>query len=127
MEKQYHITSDESEEFPTEERCHILELLGNHSDADLSIARARVEPGVTTAWHRLAGTAETYYIVSGSGLMYIDEEEPFEVKASDLVAIPAGAAQRISNPDPDRDLVFLAICNPAFKDKNYESLEVSHG
>lgn len=123
MDHNYLFSPDESEEFPTEERCHIIELLNNHSEEAMSIARARVEPGVTTAWHRLIDMKEIYYILSGDGIMYIDEEKGFNVKQGDVVSIPAGAAQRIHNPDPENDLVFLAICNPAFTDQAYESLE----
>ena len=36
-------------EFFTEERCHILELANDATDPELSIARARVEPGAS-AW-----------------------------------------------------------------------------
>ena len=55
-------------EFYTPEKCHISELVNTPDDPDVSIARARVEPGTTTRWHRLAGTIERYYIVSGRGV-----------------------------------------------------------
>jgi mannose-6-phosphate isomerase-like protein (cupin superfamily) len=115
--------SDESKEFFTNERCHILEMLDNHnSDKPFSIARARVEPGITTAWHRLTDIMEYYYILSGKGFMEIGEEEGFNVGKNDLVTIPANFAQRIQNTG-EEDLIFLAICNPPFTDANYEDLE----
>lgn len=115
--------SDESKEFFTNERCHILEMLDNHNtQKPFSIARARVEPGVTTAWHRLSDITEYYYILSGSGIMEINEDDGFEVGANDIVTIPANASQRIQN-NGDEDLMFLAICNPPFTDANYEDLE----
>lgn len=115
--------SDESKEFFTNERCHILELLDNHNTAKpFSMARARVEPGVTTAWHRLSEITEYYYILSGRGLMQIDEEDGFEVSTNDVVTIPPNSAQRIQNMSDD-DLIFLAICNPPFTDSNYEDLD----
>ena len=114
---------DESKEFFTNERCHILEMLDNHnSDKPFSIARARVEPGVTTAWHRLSDINEYYYILSGTGFMEIDEEEGFQVGINDIVTIQANSAQRIQNNGVE-DLVFLAICKPPFTDANYEDLE----
>ena len=113
---------DESKEFFTNERCHILEMLDNHnSEKPFSIARARVEPGITTAWHRLSDIIEYYYILSGIGFMEIGEEG-FDVKKDDVVTIPANFAQRIQNTGED-DLIFLAICNPPFTDENYEDLE----
>jgi mannose-6-phosphate isomerase-like protein (cupin superfamily) len=39
-----------------------------------------------------------------------------------VVIIPAGAAQRISNPGSD-DLVFLALCVPPFTAEAYEDIE----
>ena len=36
-------------EFYTAEKCYITELANSADDTDVSIARARVEPGVTTS------------------------------------------------------------------------------
>ena len=58
----------ENAEFYTEERCYITELSNSPADPDISIARARVEPGVTTCWHRLVGTAERYVVVAGAAV-----------------------------------------------------------
>lgn len=114
---------DESKEFFTNERCHILEMLDNHnSEKPFSIARARVEPGVTTAWHKLHGIKEYYYILEGYGFMEIGDDPGFEVKKNDVVQIEAGIAQRIKNIG-EEDLLFLAICNPPFTDENYEDFE----
>jgi oxalate decarboxylase/phosphoglucose isomerase-like protein (cupin superfamily) len=41
---------------------------------EASLAQARVEPGVCTANHLLKSTAEWYYILSGTGDMYIDNQ-----------------------------------------------------
>jgi len=46
---------DPDSEFYTSERCHIVELSNTRDDPYVSIARARVEPGVTTRWHRPGG------------------------------------------------------------------------
>lgn len=114
---------DESKEFFTNERCHVLEMLDNHDTTKpFSIARARVEPGTTTTWHRLSDITEYYYVLEGMGRVEIGEEEGFEVKKNDIVKIPSNHAQRIENIGQD-DLVFLCICNPPFTDSNYEDLE----
>ncbi len=114
---------DESKEFYTGERCHILEVLNNHDTSKpFSIARARVEPGITTAWHRLNGIEEYYYILEGLGYMEIGEEQGFEVQRNDIVKIEANKAQRIKNTS-EEDLVFLVICTPPFTDENYEDFE----
>lgn len=114
---------DESKEFFTNERCHILELLNNHASGEpFSIARCRVEPGVTTTWHRLNGIQEFYYILEGYGFMEIGDDPGFEVQKNDIVQIGVSEAQRIKNIG-EEDLIFLAICNPPFTDENYEDFE----
>lgn len=108
----------ESEEFMTEERCHILEILNEKDDRTQSIARARVAPGVTTALHKLKETSETYYIISGVGEVELDENHVRNVEVGDVVRIPADMPQRIKNIG-DEDLVFLCFCVPAFDQENY--------
>lgn len=110
-----------SNEFYTSEKCHIIELSNSADDPELSIARARVEPGVTTSWHRLAGTTERYYIISGKGRAEIGTLPPQEVSAGDIVLIPPMCRQRITNIGSE-DLIFLAICTPRFVSGIYEEL-----
>ncbi|MGI9221931.1 MAG: cupin domain-containing protein [Woeseiaceae bacterium] len=121
MEPQIQRT-DESEEFYTEERCHILELANSDSDAGLSIARIRVEPGVTTALHSIIDTVERYVILSGSGRVAVEGLEAQDVQRNDVVIIPAGATQRITNTS-DTELIFLVICTPRFEQARYQHLE----
>lgn len=109
------------EEFDTPEKCFIVEVLNNANDPELSIARARVEPGVITAWHKLEGTAERYYILEGMGLIEVGDLPPQQVTVGDVVLIPPGCRQRIRNV-ANSDLVFLAICTPRFHHKNYLNL-----
>ena len=114
--------TDSAQEFETDERCHIIEVANDTGDEQLSIARARVEPGMTTAWHRLDGISERYLIISGQGLVEVDELEPTIVAAGDVVRIPAGAAQRIANTGDDQ-LIFYALCTPRFEAQAYVNLE----
>jgi mannose-6-phosphate isomerase-like protein (cupin superfamily) len=109
-------------EFYTAEKCFITELSNTPDDPDVSIARARVEPGVTTRWHRLKGTSERFYIISGKGLVDIGEQPPQEVIAGDVVLIPPLCPQRITNIGKD-DLIFLAICSPRFVQDAYKDIE----
>jgi mannose-6-phosphate isomerase-like protein (cupin superfamily) len=101
------------------EGCYITELSNNDDDPGLSIARARVEPGVTTRWHRLAETTERYCILSGTGLAEVGELAPAPVSAGDVVIIPPMERQRIQNNGTE-DLIFLAICTPRFETRNYK-------
>lgn len=106
-------------EYFTPEECYIVELSNAPDDPDASIARARVAPGVTTRWHRLAGTAERYVILEGRGRVEIGSLPPQEVGIGDVVLIPPSCRQRITNLGQG-DLIFLAICTPRFRPEVYE-------
>ncbi len=114
------IRSDESAEYYFKEGCHILEVLNSADDPALSIARARVAPGVTTRLHALAHTTERYYIVSGEGVVTVGDTSE-AVSAGDVVLIPAEIAQQIFNTT-DEDLIFLAMCTPRFEVENYREV-----
>lgn len=113
---------DPAAEFFTEEGCHILELSNSDADPDASIARARVRPGVTTRWHRLAGIVERYVILSGAGRVEVGELPVQPVGPGDVVLIPPGCRQRIACVGGE-DLVFLAICTPRFRPEAYEDVD----
>jgi len=111
-------------EFYTDERCWIAELHNRDSDAGCSIARARVQPGVTTQLHALRETIERYVILEGEGRVEIESGAPLAVAPLDVISIPAGASQRITNTGT-ADLVFLCICTPRFSREHYRSMESS--
>jgi len=116
------LKTDATTEFETAERCHIIETANDSADEAVSVARARVEPGVTTAWHKLDGVAERYIIVSGEGRVEMGDLEPTDVCVGDVVRIPPGVRQRITNTG-QLDLVFFAVCSPRFVPDCYISLE----
>jgi hypothetical protein len=62
---------DASRELYTPEKCHIVELSNTPDDPEVSIARARVEPGVKTPWQRVTGTTERYVIQQGKGCVEV--------------------------------------------------------
>src|SRR4051812_1724040 len=98
-----------SDERLIDEGCFVLELSNSSDDPDVSIARARVPPGATTRWHRLNAIAERYVVIEGEGSVEIGELPPQPVGPGDVVVIPPGCRQRITNTDDDSDLIFLAI------------------
>jgi mannose-6-phosphate isomerase-like protein (cupin superfamily) len=102
-------------EYLTPEHCFICENWGLFSggDGNMSIARARVEPGVTTKAHHLTGVQEIYLIVKGSGKVDVAGLELIEVAQGDTVVIPSNVSQRITNIGKT-DLIFYCICKPAF-------------
>jgi mannose-6-phosphate isomerase-like protein (cupin superfamily) len=114
-----------------EEGCFITEWLNSPEDPSLSIARARVLPGVTTRLHRLVGVAERYVILQGLGRVELvgpDKELKIadhyvsDVEPGDVVVIPPRVSQRISNIG-ETDLIFLALCTPRFTRAAYEDAE----
>ena len=116
------VRPDPADEIRTDERCFILELAGAAADPEVSIARARVPRGTTTALHRLKGVDERYVVLEGRGRVEVGARSPTEVGPGDVVLIPRGTAQRIANTG-DGELVFLCVCTPAFTPDCYEGLE----
>jgi len=113
---------DLGSEFWTHEKCYIVESSNTPDDPAASIARARVEHGVTTRWHRVNGVFERYFILEGKGLVEVGELPPEEVNPGDVVLIPQSYRQRITNIGSG-DLLFLAICTPRFSQDAYEDIE----
>ena len=116
-----HIKNKFSKEFFTSERCHISELLNDATSPQLSMARCRVEIGVTTQLHALKGVRETYLIEKGEGVMDDGGNSEFSVEAGDSVEIAPDHPQRIRNTG-DSDLIFMVVCKPRFTPDCYLAL-----
>jgi mannose-6-phosphate isomerase-like protein (cupin superfamily) len=110
------------QEYYFKEGCYITELLNQAEDPDVSVARARVRPGVRTRWHELDGITERYLILEGRGRVEVGTEPPTNVTAGDTVHIPPNTRQRIENTGTT-DLIFLAVCTPRFQPTAYTDLE----
>jgi len=102
------------------EGCFVTEWSNGPADAAVSIARVRVSPGVTTRWHRLAGTAERYVVLAGAGRVEIGDLPAQDLAVGDVALIPPDCRQRIANTGRE-DLVFLAICTPRFRPESYQA------
>lgn len=113
--------SETPQEFWTDERCFITEFLNTADLPDVSVAKTRVLPGITTELHTLS-VAEWYIIESGQGQMRVGNEPSYAVGPHDTVKIPAGCDQQITNTG-DEDLLFLCVCVPRFTPDCYTSLE----
>ncbi|EEW24965.1 cupin domain-containing protein [Rhodobacter ferrooxidans] len=111
------------DEFWTAERCFITELHNAPQSPEASLARARVEPGVTTQLHSLTGVTEVYIVQQGSGLLEIAGAR-LRLHTGDRAIIPPGTPQRIHN-DGAEELVFLCLCTPRFVPAAYVDLESS--
>jgi len=115
----YH--TDQRQEYLTDEGCHIVEVLNQSTYPKLSIAQARVEPGIVTQLHALSGTEEIYYILRGQGEANISGQIVLLAKG-DCIIIKPDEPQSILNIG-DVDLIFLCICQPRFEVRNYKALE----
>ena len=113
--------TDPKAEFPTEERCNITEVMNDPEHREMSIAQARVLPGVRTQLHSLSDTSEVYYILEGEGRLTVDGAS-FLMPSGDSFLIKAGQSQTIENTGAI-DLIFLCICRPAFEPSVYVNLE----
>ena len=107
----------------TEERCFITELWNDSHDEAVSLARATVLPGVTTAWHVLS-VDERYVVTQGSGRMEVGKHDARDIGSGDVVLIPAGIRQRVTNTG-EGDLEFLGVCTPRFTSDCYSGIDTT--
>ena len=105
----------------TSERCYITELINDAQWSEVSLARCRVESGVTTQLHELS-VHEVYVIEEGNGLMFVGDAPPYTIGPGDTVSISKHTPQCVQNTG-DGDLVFLCVCTPRFSPECYTSLE----
>jgi mannose-6-phosphate isomerase-like protein (cupin superfamily) len=109
------VKAESLNEFVTIEHCFIAE---NWSSEKVSIARARVKQRIATMAHHLEGVDEIYLVTKGKGRVEVGTLKPTEVAEGDMVFIPAGTTQRITNIGKT-DLVFYCICTPRFTENCY--------
>ncbi len=109
------VKSSTLKETLTSERCFIYEYF---SSEKTSLARARVRRGLTTVPHYLEGVDEIYLITFGKGMVYIGNNPPSDVTVGDVVYIPAGMSQCITNTG-NTDLIFYCFCAPRFTEGCY--------
>jgi len=109
---------DDLDSFITLDGSSIRELAGPSwtPARNQSLAEATVPVGGATAAHYHSATEELYYIVSGSGLMRIAEEER-DVRRGDCIVIPPGAEHKLTNTGSE-PLILLCCCAPAYSDED---------
>ena len=77
-----------------------------------SIAHCTINPGKTSKPHTIK-MSEVYYILQGTGLMHIDNEEKQVIK-DETIFVPPNSRQFLENSG-NIDLVALCIVDPAWK------------
>ena len=111
---------EDCDEIVTGDHSLLKELFNPSKDeikTGYSLAHAKVLPGETTLAHKLK-SSEVYYILEGSGTMFVDDERG-EISEGQAVYIPPGAVQKIENTGVT-DLKFLCIVDPAWKPEDEE-------
>lgn len=106
---------EECPQFTAGDDSHLREILNPRKEQikiNYSLAWARVAPGHKTLRHTLK-YAEVYYIIRGSSIMHINNEDRL-VKENDTVYVPPDAIQYIENTGTG-NLEFLCIVDPAWK------------
>ena len=77
-----------------------------------SLAEEILPPGCAVTPHRHKEIEEIYYILSGSGVMRVDNDS-HEVGAGDAVYVPRGCRHTLENTG-DQPIRLLLVCGPAF-------------
>lgn len=85
---------------------------------DVSVAYVEMAPGNVSLLHRHRSFTELYYILSGKGIMRVNEEE-FSVRKDTLVEVKPGEPHKLKNTA--RSLLrHLVVSNPAFNPEDVE-------
>jgi len=101
--------------YTTKDHSEIRELLHPNNNPEVknqSLAEANVHINQKTAEHHHRETEELYFIIQGSGIMYLDNDS-FEVTQGDSIAIRPGQKHCIENTGKS-ELKFLCCCSPAY-------------
>jgi mannose-6-phosphate isomerase-like protein (cupin superfamily) len=93
----------------------------NSSARKQSLAEATIPVGGTVTEHFHRTTEEFYHILSGTGLMKI-EDEVREIGPGDTIVILAGRRHKISN-NGAVPLVLLACCSPEWTEEDQVLVE----
>ena len=114
----------ECEEFIAGDGTLLRELLHPDKqplDLGYSLAHAILPVGKASQPHSLS-TSEVYYILTGTGVMHIDNEVQ-DVGVGDAIYIPPNAKQFIRNSG-NEPLIFICMVDPAWRKEDetiYES------
>ena len=71
-------------------------VIGEVNDVFVKVAKIN---GDEIPWHNHAGEDELFYIVEGSLLFEIEDEEPFTMQQGDLFIVPRGVNHRVSSSE----------------------------
>ncbi len=113
----------EAEAFWAGDKTWLRELLHPAKDAagarlPYSLAYATLAPGAASLPHRLKESAEVYFILSGHGLIEIEDSHR-TIAAGDTAIVPPNALQSVRN-EGSEPLSFLCIVSPPWREEDEE-------
>lgn len=89
--------------------------------AGLTLGEVVLRPGLGHERHNHPDAEEVLYFLSGTGLQMVDDGEPYEVHAGDVIYIPKGVFHSTTNTGWDT-LRVLALYNPGGSEKALQAL-----
>ena len=106
------VSISDCQPYVAEDMSVAREFLGprNSNLKNISIASIIIPAGVTVKKHFHVISEETYQIIKGSGIMYLDGEE-CSITAGQAVAIERGKWHSITN-NSETDLLMCVTCSP---------------
>jgi mannose-6-phosphate isomerase-like protein (cupin superfamily) len=109
------------EPYETKDKSTIRELYNpdNAPVEGFSVAEAEVGTGAETEAHLHKTSQEVYYVIEGTGTVWLDNQ-PFEVKTGDSLLITPGTPHKIKAGE--NGIRVLCICSPAYSHHDTELL-----
>jgi len=101
--------------FTTKDGSTIREILSHRNSGirNQSLAEATLGPGMVTEAHYHPNSEEIYYVLSGTGEVFVGDDVR-RVEIGDGIAIPPETPHQIRNVG-GKDLVFLCCCAPTYE------------
>lgn len=95
-------------------------LAGVHTDDRFALGEGVMSPRHGTSLHRHMKSGEMFYVISGSILLEIEDDE-YELHAGDIAYAPPGAAHRMTNVS-DEPARVMALFSPAGPEKGLRAM-----
>ena len=114
----------ELEHFIAGDLCSLAEVIHPKNEdlpfCGFSLSHAEILPHGSTLPHKLIKSSEVYWIIDGSGTLFINGTT-VELKKGRTVLVPPSAEQYVVN-DGDKSLEFLCIVSPPWDESDEEVL-----
>ncbi|MBP2133346.1 mannose-6-phosphate isomerase-like protein (cupin superfamily) [Methanomicrobium sp. W14] len=81
---------------------------------NIGIAKTILPESGLTPPHILEGTTEVMYVISGEGILHVNQHTK-EIKTGDTAYIPPGGYQSLENSG-EEDLIYITITDPPYKE-----------